>query len=92
MLLDADPVLGAPLRREIVARLAAAAQLAKQYGYQLATAVEPAGMALGPMLLHRLLKLGAGEQLQSLAENAAYLVQGGCLPSAKWLLQRPTSP
>jgi hypothetical protein len=34
-------------------------------------------MALGLMLLHRLLELRPGKQLQQLAENTAYSIHGG---------------
>jgi hypothetical protein len=54
--------------------------MAEQHGHKLAPATEAAGMALGPVLDHGLLKLGAGKQLQHLAENARYSYHGGGSP------------
>src|SRR5437879_8033020 len=56
------------------------AQVAEQHGHELAPAAEPAGMALGPVLDDRPLKLGAGKQLQHLTENAGYSYHGGGSP------------
>jgi hypothetical protein len=44
--------------------------MTEQHGYELAPTTEPASVALGSVLNHGPLKLGAGKQLQHLAENA----------------------
>jgi len=55
-------------------------QVTEQHGHELPPATKPAGMALGPVLGHGLLKLVAGKQLQHLAENARYSYHGGGSP------------
>ena len=52
-------------------------QMAEQHGYELSPTTEPAGMALRPVLDDGPLKLGAGKQLQHLAENAGYSYHSG---------------
>jgi hypothetical protein len=52
-------------------------QITEQHGHELAPTTEAASMALGPVLQDGLLKLGAGKQLQHLAENAGYSCHGG---------------
>ena len=54
--------------------------MTEQHGHELAPTTEPAGVALGPVLNDGLLKLGAGKQLQHLAENAGYSCHGGGAP------------
>src|ERR1700739_3544551 len=54
--------------------------MTEQHGYELAPTTEPAGVALGPVLHDGPLKLGAGKQLQHLAENARYSCHGGAGP------------
>ncbi len=51
-------------------------QMAEQHGHKLAPAGEAASVALGPVLPDGPLKLGAGKQLQHLAENAGYSYHG----------------
>src|SRR5262249_61412528 len=51
--------------------------MAKQHGHELAPATEAAGVALGQLLDHGPIKLGARKQLQHLAENAGYSYHGG---------------
>jgi hypothetical protein len=53
------------------------AEVAEQHGDELSPTGEAAGVALGPVLHHGALKLGAGKQLQHLAENAGYSYHGG---------------
>ena len=55
-------------------------QMTEQHGYELAPTTEPAGVALGPVLQDGPFKLGAGKQLQHLAENAGYSYHGGVGP------------
>ena len=47
-------------------------QVTEQHGHELAPATEPARMTLGLVLDDGAFKLGAGKQLQHLAENAGY--------------------
>ena len=68
------------------------AQLTEQHGHELAPAGEAAGVALGMVLLHRLLEFAAGEQLQELAEYAAYSVHGRHLRQGKVVLVREPTP
>ena len=51
--------------------------MTEQHSYELAPTTEPAGVALGPVLNDGPLKLGAGKQVQHLAENAGYSCHGG---------------
>ena len=51
-------------------------QLAEEHGHELAPAGEVAGVALGFVLAHCGLKLGARKQLQHLTENAGYSDHG----------------
>ena len=52
-------------------------QMTEQHGHELAPTTEAAGVALGPVLDDGPLELGAGKQLQHLAENAGYSYHGG---------------
>src|SRR5208282_5424314 len=52
-------------------------QMTEQHGHELAPTTEPAGMALSPVFNYSPLKIGAGKQLQHLAENAGYSYHGG---------------
>jgi hypothetical protein len=54
-------------------------ELTKHHGHKLAPTGKTAGMPFGFMLLHSLLKLVTGEQLEQLGENAAYSIHGGSL-------------
>jgi hypothetical protein len=54
--------------------------MTEQHSYELAPTTEPAGVALGPVLNDGPLKLGAGKQVQHLAENAGYSCHGGGAP------------
>jgi hypothetical protein len=54
--------------------------MTEQHGYELAPTTEPAGVALGPVLQDGPFKLGAGKQLQHLAENTGYSYHGGVGP------------
>ena len=51
--------------------------MTEQHGHELAPTTESAGVALGPVFRDGPLKLGAGKQLQHLAENAGYSCHGG---------------
>src|ERR1700746_3487320 len=64
--------------------------MTEQHGYELAPTTEPAGVALGPVLHDGPLKLGAGKQLQHLAENAGYSCHGGGAPPYGLRLSTPT--
>jgi hypothetical protein len=59
-------------------------QMAEQHGHELSPATEPACVALGPLLDHGPLKLGARKQLQHLAENAGYSKSAGLLGAFLW--------
>src|SRR5579863_4771427 len=61
-------------------------QVAEQHGHELPPATKPAGMALGPVLDD--CPLGAGKQLQHLAENARYSHHGGGGPPMVHVSQR----
>jgi hypothetical protein len=52
-------------------------QLAKQHGHELSPTTEPARVPFGLMLSDEAFELRSGEQLQQLAENTAYSIQGG---------------
>jgi hypothetical protein len=65
-----QPVADLPQRTSV-------GQLCEQHGHELPPTGETARMALGLMLLHRLLELRPGKQLQQLAENTAYSIHGG---------------
>jgi hypothetical protein len=54
--------------------------MTEQHGHELAPTTEPAGVALGPVFHDGPFKLGAGKQLQHLAENAGYSHHGGAGP------------
>ena len=49
-------------------------------------------MPFGFMLLHSLLKLVTGEQLEQLGENAAYSIHGGSLRTLRLVLSREPNP
>jgi len=53
------------------------AQMTEQHGHELAPPGETTGVALGPVLDDSPFELGAGKQLQHLAENAGYSYHGG---------------
>jgi hypothetical protein len=55
-------------------------QLTKQHRYQLAPTPETARVPLGLMLPHRSFKLVVWNQLENLAEDAAYSIHGEVSP------------
>src|SRR5215469_15232239 len=54
--------------------------MTEQHGHELAPTTEPTGVPLSSVLNDGPLKLGAGKQLQQLAENAGYSYHGGAGP------------
>jgi len=52
-------------------------QMTEEHGHELSPTTETTGMALGSVRYDGPLKLGAGKQLQCLAENAGYSYHGG---------------
>jgi hypothetical protein len=67
-------------------------QLAEQHGHELAPTGKTARVALRLMLLDGGFKLDSRKQLQQLAENTAYSIHGGSLPSVIWFSPEPISP
>jgi hypothetical protein len=63
-------------------------QVTEQHGHELPPTTKSAGVALGPVLDDRTLELGAGKQLQHLAENAGYSYHGGGGPPMVHVSQR----
>src|SRR5206468_11287615 len=59
-------------------------ELTEQHGHQLAPTAEAPCMTLGLMLLYRRFKAVARDQLQNLAEDAAYSFQGEA-SSVRWI-------
>ena len=85
--LDAQVAQFAFARRQASGDLSQAlgvTQLAKQHGDELGSTAEAPRVALGLVLSNGVIKQGAWNQRQDLAENAAYSIQGGA-PSGCWI-------
>ena len=61
------------------------AQLAKQHSDELCSTGEAPGVPFGLVLSNGVIKQGAGNQREDLAENATYSIQGGASPSDGWI-------
>jgi hypothetical protein len=59
--------------------------LAKQHGDELRSTAEATGVPLGVVLSNGVIKQGARNEREDLAENATYSIQGGASPSVGWI-------